>query len=99
MLANGHEHMVGPVEYLGIVEAQNGKTLRPQETIAPLVVVSTGVRFVAVAVNFDDDACRKPCEIGDIGSDWCFSPKTGAEGTQVAQHVPHRRFGFGHFRA
>lgn len=81
MFTNVQEHIVRSIEDLGIVEAENGEALRPQESIAPPVVESTGVPFVAVAVDFDDKASGEPGEVCNVWTDWSFPPKAGAQRT------------------
>jgi hypothetical protein len=89
------EHVIWPVQHLVVVEAQHFEALIDEEPISLQVVLAPVLGFVAVTIDFDDEACREPGEIGDVRSDRCFSAKACAVGPQVAEHVPHCGFGLG----
>lgn len=54
---NRENDVIRTVENLIVVEAQDGKALRFQECIPPKIVTAAAVRFMAISIDLDNDAC------------------------------------------
>jgi len=75
------ENVVGSINDLSIVEAQYREALFFHEDVASNVMPAPGVGLVAISIDFDDDACREPGKISNIGANRRFTAEASAIGT------------------
>ena len=92
-------NIIRTLDNLIIVEAQDGKTLFFQKCIPRSVMRPAGERFMAVAIDFNDHSGGKPGKVGDVGTNWSFTPEPRTVRAKIAQHVPHGLFSVGAFTA
>jgi hypothetical protein len=90
---DGSEDVVRTVEDLGIIETEHRKAFASQEHVSMYVMPPPMVGPMGIAIDFDNDPCRQPSEIGYIGTDRGFAPKPGAKRAEIPEHIPHFRFG------
>jgi hypothetical protein len=94
-----HEHMIGPIDDLPVIEVKNRKSLAGQERVSRDIVCLASERLVAVAIDFNDQSSGKPSEVSDIRTDRCLPTKSRTVRSQIAEHAPHFPFSFGQLPA